>query len=314
MPLTVTDNNDPLATTSRNKRKEILSQAFCLRWDNFQNNMINVFERLFQDETFVDVTLACDGHLIKAHKIVLSANSPYFQEIFTTNPCQHPVIIMKDIPLNDLKLVMEFMYKGEINVNKNQIAPLLKVAEALKIRGLADGNETNESEEPMPSTSTAQDTAINKTYRTTDNDLPTKRKVRNSSVDSIEYVDENASTQSAKKRKKRIVKKPSTSTRHTHRSLMENESSSTDFDDDDSHSDVSSFEQQFVVESVRSIKEEKDLLDFSSAHDVSFKINFLFLLNIIHICYLYEKCFIYLLQLNPLFIFYLHRILFQFDY
>lgn len=113
-------------------------QQFCLRWNNYQSNLTNVFDQLLQNESFVDVTLACDGNSIKAHKMVLSACSPYFQSLFFDNPCQHPIVIMRDVKWPELTAVVEFMYKGEINVRQEQIAPLLRVAEMLKIRGLAD--------------------------------------------------------------------------------------------------------------------------------------------------------------------------------
>lgn len=113
-------------------------QQYCLRWNNYQNNLTNVFDQLLQSEAFVDVTLACDGHSVKAHKMVLSACSPFFQTLFFDNPCTHPIVILKDISWDELKAVVEFMYRGEINVSQEQLAPLLKVAEMLKIRGLAD--------------------------------------------------------------------------------------------------------------------------------------------------------------------------------
>lgn len=113
-------------------------QQFCLRWNNYQSNLTNVFDQLLHNESFVDVTLACDGNSIKAHKMVLSACSPYFQGLFLDNPCQHPIVIMRDVKWPELTAIVEFMYKGEINVRQEQIAPLLRVAEMLKIRGLAD--------------------------------------------------------------------------------------------------------------------------------------------------------------------------------
>lgn len=119
-------------------------QQFCLRWNNYQTNLTSVFDQLLQNESFVDVTLACDGNSIKAHKMVLSACSPYFQSLFFDNPCQHPIIIMRDVKWPEMKAAVEFMYKGEINVSQEQIGPLLRVAEMLKIRGLADVNgDTN---------------------------------------------------------------------------------------------------------------------------------------------------------------------------
>lgn len=117
-----------------------MHQQFCLRWNNYGRNLTNVFDQLLQNESFVDVTLACDGHSIKAHKMVLSACSPYFQSLFFDNPCQHPIIIMRDVKWSELKAIVEFMYKGEIKVSQAEIGPLLRVAEMLKIRGLTDVN------------------------------------------------------------------------------------------------------------------------------------------------------------------------------
>lgn len=54
-------------------------QQFNLRWNNHTNNILQVFMEQFATENLVDVTIACDGQFIKAHKMVLSACSPYFQ-------------------------------------------------------------------------------------------------------------------------------------------------------------------------------------------------------------------------------------------
>lgn len=121
-----------------------MHQQFCLRWNNYGRNLTSVFDQLLQNESFVDVTLACDGHSIKAHKMVLSACSPYFQSLFFDNPCQHPIIIMRDVKWSELKAIVEFMYKGEIKVSQAEIGPLLRVAEMLKIRGLTDVNGDQE--------------------------------------------------------------------------------------------------------------------------------------------------------------------------
>lgn len=138
-------------------------QQFCLRWNNYQTNLTSVFSCLLENESFVDVTLACDGKSIKAHKMVLSACSPYFQSLFFDNPCQHPIIIMRDVKWPELKAAVEFMYKGEVSVEKQNISPLLRVAEMLKIRGLAEVNgDTNlspaqtDARPPLKGTNVAQ--------------------------------------------------------------------------------------------------------------------------------------------------------------
>lgn len=117
------------------------SRQFCLKWHNHQLNLLTGFNQLLQNGSFVDVTLACDGLTIKAHKVVLSACSPYFTSIFMDNPCQHPVVILKDIHYDEMKALIDFMYKGEINILEEQIPALLKTAEALRVKGLADVSE-----------------------------------------------------------------------------------------------------------------------------------------------------------------------------
>ncbi|XP_022668596.1 longitudinals lacking protein, isoforms H/M/V-like [Varroa jacobsoni] len=114
------------------------AQQFCLKWNNHQANMLAVFERLLGNKSLVDVTLGCEGRQMKAHKVVLSACSPFFEGLFTENPCKHPIVILKDIRYADLKALVEFMYKGEVNVVQEQLPTLLKTAEALKIKGLAE--------------------------------------------------------------------------------------------------------------------------------------------------------------------------------
>lgn len=113
-------------------------QQFCLRWNNHQPNFISVFSNLLNNETLVDVTLAAEGRHLQAHKVVLSACSTYFQSLFTVNPCQHPIVILKDVKFSDLKIMVDFMYYGEVNISQDQLPSIIKTAERLKIKGLAE--------------------------------------------------------------------------------------------------------------------------------------------------------------------------------
>ncbi|XP_046397725.1 protein abrupt-like isoform X1 [Ischnura elegans] len=113
-------------------------QQFCLRWNNHQPNFVSVFTNLLNSESLVDVTLAAEGRQLRAHRVVLSACSSYFQNLFAANPCQHPIVILKDVKFSDLKTMVDFMYYGEVNVSQNQLPSILKTAEMLMIKGLAD--------------------------------------------------------------------------------------------------------------------------------------------------------------------------------
>ncbi|KAJ8918281.1 hypothetical protein NQ315_014151 [Exocentrus adspersus] len=117
------------------------SQRFCLRWNNHQSNLLSVFDQLLHDESFVDVTLAVEGQLLRAHKMVLSACSPYFQALFINHPDKHPIVILKDVPYNDMRSLLDFMYRGEVSVDQDRLTAFLRVAESLRIKGLTEVNE-----------------------------------------------------------------------------------------------------------------------------------------------------------------------------
>lgn len=125
-------------------------QQYCLRWNNHRSNLLLVFEHLFQTEAFTDVTLACDGESIKCHKMVLAACSSYFQQLFMENTCRHPIVILKDIRESEIRAILEYMYKGEVNVAQDQLAGLLKAAETLKVKGLVEDNNQRVSSTPTP--------------------------------------------------------------------------------------------------------------------------------------------------------------------
>lgn len=60
-------------------------QCFCLRWNNYQSNVVGDLRSLLEQEEFVDVTLACEGRRLKAHRLMLSACSNYFRNLLKVN-------------------------------------------------------------------------------------------------------------------------------------------------------------------------------------------------------------------------------------
>ncbi|XP_033324185.1 uncharacterized protein LOC117219280 isoform X12 [Megalopta genalis] len=115
------------------------SQQFSLRWNNYLKHITCAFDTLRTEEDLVDVTLSCEGKRIRAHKMLLSACSTYFRDLFKENPCQHPVIIFRNVKFDDLAALVDFMYQGEVNVVQEQLASFLTTAELLAVQGLTDG-------------------------------------------------------------------------------------------------------------------------------------------------------------------------------
>ncbi|XP_077287599.1 uncharacterized protein LOC143912216 isoform X2 [Arctopsyche grandis] len=113
-------------------------QQFCLRWNNHQSTLISVFDTLLEKGIHVDCTLAAEGRTLNAHKVVLSACSPYFEAVLSQQYDKHPIIILKDVKFAELRAMMDYMYRGEVNISQDQLGALLKAAESLQIKGLSD--------------------------------------------------------------------------------------------------------------------------------------------------------------------------------
>ncbi|XP_018302793.1 protein jim lovell [Mycetomoellerius zeteki] len=127
-----------------------LQSHYSLRWHNHLAHIQRAFEELLQAEMLVDVTLICADSSVKAHKVVLSACSPFFERIFAENPCKHPVIVLKDFSHHELSTLVHFIYRGEVQIAQEELPGLMKAAECLQVRGLSSSEPRPVSTEPRP--------------------------------------------------------------------------------------------------------------------------------------------------------------------
>jgi len=122
------------------------SEKFCLRWNDFETNISSAFREIRDQKDFFDVTLACDDDQIHAHKVILSACSPFFRNVLRRNPHQQPLLYLKGVKYTDLQSVLNFMYHGEVSVAQEELNSFLAVAEDLKVKGLTQNqSETQHS-------------------------------------------------------------------------------------------------------------------------------------------------------------------------
>merc|ERR1712204_89223 len=77
-----------------------MSEKFNLSWDAFQSNLGSSVRDLRDNQDFCDVTLAAENDQIKAHKIIISAGSPFFQKVLKRNEHGHPLLYLKGIKMS----------------------------------------------------------------------------------------------------------------------------------------------------------------------------------------------------------------------
>ena len=97
------------------------SEMYCLKWNEFEENIRNFFNLFRSEGKLFDVTLASDdGHQIQAHKIILSAGSDFFSRIFSECNQRNMLVYLKGISRTDLENVTNFLYNGETLVSHQE--------------------------------------------------------------------------------------------------------------------------------------------------------------------------------------------------
>lgn len=123
------------------------SKQYAVNWNNHMNHIKKSIDTLLFNNELTDVTLYAEGKSIKAHKMLLSACSQYFQRIFREVPQQHPIIVLNGVKFNVLTDLLKFIYCGEVSVNCDVINSFLQTAQLLQISGLTENSQNCQSEE-----------------------------------------------------------------------------------------------------------------------------------------------------------------------
>ena len=128
------------------------TEKFCLKWNDFKENVNSTFLSLRKDTDFTDVTLACeDNKQVEAHKVILAASSSFFQNVLKRNKHAHPLIYLKGMKYEDLLAIIDFIYEGETNIFQDNLDSFLSSAEDLCLKGLArETNALKEENFPNP--------------------------------------------------------------------------------------------------------------------------------------------------------------------
>ena len=121
------------------------------------------------------------------------------QSLVAQNYDKHPIFILKDVTFQELEAMMEYMYKGEVNIAQDQLKGLLKTAESLLIKGLYDNKmQTKGTTSDESSVSVAMPMVerceTNNDGICSQSPVPRKRKrVRHKSADDLDCFSESSS-------------------------------------------------------------------------------------------------------------------------
>ena len=98
------------------------TSEFQLKWNDFQQNVSRTFSQLRQESGLFDVTLvSSDQKQVSAHRLVLSACSDFFKNIFCNNTHSHPLLYFDRVSSREINLMLDYIYNGEVNIHQIHI-------------------------------------------------------------------------------------------------------------------------------------------------------------------------------------------------
>ena len=115
------------------------TEKCALSWEDFQKNAGGTLHDLREDVDFCDVTLVCeDNQQILSHKVVLAASSPLLGAMLKSSQHSHPLLYLWGIKARDLARLVDFIYRGQVQVYQSDLDDFLALAKLLEVKGVGE--------------------------------------------------------------------------------------------------------------------------------------------------------------------------------
>ena len=76
--------------------------TYSISWPENESERTAAFSSMLVSRELADVTIACEDDQIQAHKVILSAASPMFQNVLNIIPHSHPLLYLHGILKKDI--------------------------------------------------------------------------------------------------------------------------------------------------------------------------------------------------------------------
>merc|ERR1712243_282720 len=119
-------------------------EKFCLKWNDFQQNITTTYPSLRKHQELFDVTLVTeDGKQYSSHKLILASSSEFFQDIVSNSKRKQLdfFIYLAGVRSVELEHILDYIYAGEVKLYQEDLEIFLGIAQKLKIKGLIGEDE-----------------------------------------------------------------------------------------------------------------------------------------------------------------------------
>ena len=114
---------------------------YFIAWDKFSSSLSNILSNGRNDSSFSDITLVTDDQqMFHSHRFILAGCSEFFNTILKKCSSSHPYpwLYLNGINSDFLKLLLDFIYLGNVQIEKDSLDEFMQIAKKLKIKGLID--------------------------------------------------------------------------------------------------------------------------------------------------------------------------------
>ena len=118
--------------TRMSSSNETATSSLCFTKQCHTNAVLNSITEMRANCILVDVNLLVEGREFAAHKNVLAASSEYFKAMFCSPISRsETTIVLEGLTAKAMDLILDFMYKGEIEITEDNLEEILAASRML---------------------------------------------------------------------------------------------------------------------------------------------------------------------------------------
>ena len=178
--------------------------SYSLSWPEVESERTKALSSMLTSGEFTDVTIACDDDQIKAHKVVLSAASEVFQNIFRRNQHKHPLLYFFGVTKQQMEAVLDFIYSGDTKVPMEELDTFLNIAKSLQIKGLVGSHSDQDDSNTLEENKTLDSTTNSFEFPNLD-----ESRIMHEKSEALVHEDKHEEEEANISHQKNIISKPS---------------------------------------------------------------------------------------------------------
>ncbi|KAI9562504.1 hypothetical protein GHT06_009944 [Daphnia sinensis] len=111
-----------------------------LGWVRHDEALTKMAAACWARDRFTDVVIFCEDRVLHAHRLVLASMSPLLANLLAEAEGPDTTLLLPEVKAEDMRLLLQFIYQGEVVLPPRRTAALLDLAAQLCVAGVRGGN------------------------------------------------------------------------------------------------------------------------------------------------------------------------------